>query len=95
MAAKPGSAPTTYSPNLDRKTRPSIFKPNDLDWVRPDGRFFHQCRPACKVSSFLFIVKPSLLKSFYFFFLFSFWVYYFMIMGNWDFVLVYYIMFCM
>ncbi|XVF46316.1 hypothetical protein PTKIN_Ptkin03bG0017800 [Pterospermum kingtungense] len=46
MAAKPGSAPTTYSPNLDRKTRPPIFKHNDLDWVRPDGRGLHQCRPA-------------------------------------------------
>ncbi|KAL4333035.1 hypothetical protein GQ457_07G034480 [Hibiscus cannabinus] len=46
MAAKPGSAPTTYSPNLAQKTRPPIFKDNDLDWVRPDGRGFHQCRPA-------------------------------------------------
>ncbi|KAE8655400.1 putative cyclic nucleotide-gated ion channel 15-like [Hibiscus syriacus] len=46
MAAKPGSAPTTYSPNLGQKTRPPIFKDNDLDWVRPDGRGFHQCRPA-------------------------------------------------
>lgn len=46
MAAKPGSAPVTYSPNLGQKTRPPIFKDNDLDWVRPDGRGFHQCRPA-------------------------------------------------
>ncbi|KAK6246900.1 hypothetical protein QUC31_018465 [Theobroma cacao] len=46
MAAKPGSAPTTYSPSLTQKTRPPIFKGNDLDWVRPDGRGFHQCRPA-------------------------------------------------
>ncbi|KAK9022276.1 hypothetical protein V6N11_002555 [Hibiscus sabdariffa] len=46
MAAKPGSAPTTYSPNLAQKSRPPIFKDNDLDWVRPDGRGFHQCRSA-------------------------------------------------
>ncbi|KAE8656826.1 hypothetical protein F3Y22_tig00116997pilonHSYRG00418 [Hibiscus syriacus] len=46
MAAKPGSAPTTYSPNIGQKSRPPIFKDSDLDWVRPDGRGFHQCRPS-------------------------------------------------
>ncbi|KAF2284634.1 hypothetical protein GH714_028661 [Hevea brasiliensis] len=46
MASKPGSAPTTYSPTLARKSRLPIFKDSDVDWVRPDGRGFHQCRPA-------------------------------------------------
>ncbi|XP_065865058.1 exosome complex component RRP41-like [Euphorbia lathyris] len=46
MATKPSSAPTTYSPNPTWKSRPSIFKDSDVDWVRPDGRSFHECRPA-------------------------------------------------
>ncbi|OAY51591.1 exosome complex component RRP41-like isoform X1 [Manihot esculenta] len=46
MASKPGSAPTTYTPTPTRKSRPPIFKDSDVDWVRPDGRGFHQCRPA-------------------------------------------------
>ncbi|KAI3849683.1 hypothetical protein MKW98_026597 [Papaver atlanticum] len=37
-------APTTYSPSPSNKKQQSIFK--DVDWVRPDGRGFHQCRPA-------------------------------------------------
>ncbi|EEF32439.1 Exosome complex exonuclease RRP41, putative [Ricinus communis] len=46
MASKPGSAPTTYSPTPSRKSRPPIFKHYDVDWVRPDGRSFSECRPA-------------------------------------------------
>ncbi|XP_010557342.1 PREDICTED: exosome complex component RRP41-like [Tarenaya hassleriana] len=47
MAAKPGGVPTTYSPKpRTRKVRHRVFKDSDLDWVRPDGRGFHQCRPA-------------------------------------------------
>ncbi|KAL5764038.1 hypothetical protein ACOSP7_016389 [Xanthoceras sorbifolium] len=45
MASKPGTASTTYSPvDPTNKTRPSIF--TNPDWVRPDSRGFHQCRPA-------------------------------------------------
>lgn len=45
MAGRPGTNPTTYSPSLKtQKTRSTIFKD---DWVRPDGRGFQQCRPAC------------------------------------------------
>ncbi|CAN0898873.1 Exosome complex component RRP41-like [Linum grandiflorum] len=41
------AAPTTYSPTPTlKKPRPAIFKDSDVDWVRPDGRGFHQCRPA-------------------------------------------------
>lgn len=45
MAGATGATPTTYSPSPVSKTikRP-IF--SELDWVRPDGRAFHQCRPA-------------------------------------------------
>ncbi|CAA7025255.1 unnamed protein product [Microthlaspi erraticum] len=46
MAAKQGAAATTYSPKPLVRTRPPIFKDSDLDWTRPDGRGFHQCRPA-------------------------------------------------
>lgn len=46
MAGKPGTALTTYSPSLVQKTKPPIFKGEDLDWVRPDSRGFPQCRPA-------------------------------------------------
>ncbi|POO01217.1 Guanosine pentaphosphate synthetase I/polyribonucleotide nucleotidyltransferase [Trema orientale] len=47
MAGKAGATPTTYtpSPKTHRKKLP-IFKNDDVDWVRPDGRGFHQCRPA-------------------------------------------------
>ncbi|XP_024987478.1 exosome complex component RRP41-like isoform X2 [Cynara cardunculus var. scolymus] len=46
MAAKAGASPATYSPSPTtyKKNRPPIF--TDVDWVRPDGRDFHQCRPA-------------------------------------------------
>uniref|UniRef100_A0A5B6YGV0 Putative exosome complex component MTR3 isoform X1 n=1 Tax=Davidia involucrata TaxID=16924 RepID=A0A5B6YGV0_DAVIN len=46
MAGKAGTTPTTYSPSptTENKKRPPIFK--DVDWVRPDGRGFQQCRPA-------------------------------------------------
>ncbi|CAI0429049.1 unnamed protein product [Linum tenue] len=42
MTSKPSPAiTTTYSPTpSSKKTRP------DVDWVRPDSRGFHQCRPA-------------------------------------------------
>ncbi|KAA8544074.1 hypothetical protein F0562_021749 [Nyssa sinensis] len=42
MDGKAGATPTTYSPSP--RKRPPIFK--DVDWVRPDGRGFQQCRPA-------------------------------------------------
>jgi hypothetical protein len=55
MAGKPGTNPTTYSPSTETgKTRPRIFKDHDIDWVRPDGRGFHQCRPACTFFSFFY-----------------------------------------
>ncbi|CAN6987850.1 hypothetical protein IGI04_001706 [Brassica rapa subsp. trilocularis] len=46
MAAKQGAAASTYSPKIIARTRPPIFKNSVLDWTRPDGRGFHQCRPA-------------------------------------------------
>ncbi|KAK6163341.1 hypothetical protein DH2020_000205 [Rehmannia glutinosa] len=47
MAGKSSATPETYSPSLtgQRKKRPPIL--TDSDWVRPDGRSLHQCRPAC------------------------------------------------
>ncbi|OVA10112.1 Exoribonuclease [Macleaya cordata] len=44
MAGKSATAPTTYSPSPSQRKQKPIFK--DVDWVRPDGRGFHQCRPA-------------------------------------------------
>ncbi|XP_051152966.1 exosome complex component RRP41-like isoform X2 [Andrographis paniculata] len=45
MAGKPSSGPTTYSPLLTgQKVKRPIL--TDSDWVRPDGRNHHQCRPA-------------------------------------------------
>lgn len=46
MAGKSGTTPSTYSPSptTQNKKRPPIF--GDVDWVRSDGRGFHQCRPA-------------------------------------------------
>ncbi|KAK4440724.1 Exosome complex component RRP41-like [Sesamum alatum] len=46
MAGKSSATPTTYSPSLtgQKKKRPSFL--TDSDWVRPDGRGPHQCRPA-------------------------------------------------
>ncbi|KAH7838503.1 hypothetical protein Vadar_027363 [Vaccinium darrowii] len=46
MAGKSGATPSTYSPSptTQNKKRPPIF--SDVDWVRSDGRGFHQCRPA-------------------------------------------------
>ena len=50
MAGKSGTAPSTYSPSpTTQKTKIRIFKDDDVDWVRPDERGFHQCRPACKL----------------------------------------------
>uniref|UniRef100_A0A2P2JNV1 Exosome complex component RRP41-like n=2 Tax=Rhizophora mucronata TaxID=61149 RepID=A0A2P2JNV1_RHIMU len=46
MASKAGAALTTYSPAPSRNSRTPIFSDSDVDWVRPDGRGFHQCRPA-------------------------------------------------
>ncbi|CAK9138724.1 unnamed protein product [Ilex paraguariensis] len=41
-----GTAPATYSPSptMQNKKRAPIF--TDVDWVRPDGRGFRQCRGA-------------------------------------------------
>lgn len=56
MAANPSTTTTakvTYSPiDPTRKTRPPIFSGSDVDWLRPDSRGFHQCRPACKLTLF-------------------------------------------
>ncbi|XP_008225966.1 PREDICTED: exosome complex component RRP41-like [Prunus mume] len=47
MAGKGGAAPSTYSPSpTTQKTKSRIFGNDDVDWVRSDGREFHQCRPA-------------------------------------------------
>ncbi|KAK2380267.1 Exosome complex component RRP41-like [Trifolium repens] len=44
MAAKSGMTPATYSPSpTTGKKKAAIFKE---DWIRTDGRGFHQCRPA-------------------------------------------------
>ncbi|KAF7805607.1 exosome complex component RRP41-like [Senna tora] len=44
MAGKAAATTTTYSPSpTTQKTKAPIFQE---DWVRPDGRGFHQCRPA-------------------------------------------------
>ncbi|KAG4979842.1 hypothetical protein JHK82_033089 [Glycine max] len=44
MAGKGGSTPATYSPSpTTDKKKPSLF---NEDLARPDGRSFHQCRPA-------------------------------------------------
>lgn len=46
MAGKDSATPSTYSPSpkIQNKKRAPVF--TDVDWVRPDGRGFHQCRPA-------------------------------------------------
>lgn len=71
MAAKPSTTTTakaTYSPiDPTRKNRPPIFSGSDVDWLRPDSRGFHQCRPACKLTLF-----SILLISLFFFFWVSF-----------------------
>ncbi|KAJ6369147.1 hypothetical protein OIU78_001507 [Salix suchowensis] len=47
MASKGGAAPSTYTPAPTNKTRrPPFFPDSDVDWLRSDGRGFHQCRPA-------------------------------------------------
>ncbi|BBH04984.1 3'-5'-exoribonuclease family protein, partial [Prunus dulcis] len=47
MAGKGGAALSTYSPSpTTQKTKSRIFGNDDVDWVRSDGREFHQCRPA-------------------------------------------------
>ncbi|KAJ6984157.1 hypothetical protein NC653_022413 [Populus alba x Populus x berolinensis] len=47
MASTGGGAPGTYTPTPTKKTqRSSFFSDSDVDWLRPDGRGFHQCRPA-------------------------------------------------
>ncbi|KAK7262294.1 hypothetical protein RJT34_29860 [Clitoria ternatea] len=44
MAGKGGTTPATYSPSpATAKKKPPHLKE---DWLRPDGRGFHQCRPA-------------------------------------------------
>lgn len=47
MAGKGGATPATYTPSpttKKEKKKPSSLV--DTDWVRLDGRGFHQCRPA-------------------------------------------------
>ncbi|XP_052172154.1 exosome complex component RRP41-like [Diospyros lotus] len=50
MAVKSGATPGTYSPSPStteaekKKRRAAIF--SEVDWIRSDGRGFHQCRPA-------------------------------------------------
>lgn len=47
MAGQAGGTPSTYSPSpTTRKTKSLIFRNDDVDWARTDGREFHQCRPA-------------------------------------------------
>ncbi|TQE07266.1 hypothetical protein C1H46_007088 [Malus baccata] len=47
MAGKGGATPSTYAPSpTTQKTKSLIFGNDDVDWVRSDGREFHQCRPA-------------------------------------------------
>ena len=65
MAGKGGTAPATYSPSpTTQKKKAPLFQE---DWVRPDGRGFHQCRPACNpISIFQYTFKfNSTLFSFY------------------------------
>lgn len=62
MAGQAGGTPITYSPSpTTRKTKSLIFRNDDVDWVRTDGREFHQCRPACKPFSVLFKVASFIL----------------------------------
>ncbi|KAM5551411.1 hypothetical protein ABKV19_026310 [Rosa sericea] len=47
MAGQPGGAPSTYSPSsTTRKAKSLIFRNDNVDWVRTDGREFRQCRLA-------------------------------------------------
>ncbi|KAM1099967.1 hypothetical protein ACFX15_006264 [Malus domestica] len=47
MAGKGGATPSTYAPSpTTQKAKSLIFGNDDVDWVRSDGREFHQCRPA-------------------------------------------------
>jgi hypothetical protein len=63
MASTGGAAPGTYTPTPTKKTqRSSFFSDSDVDWLRPDGRGFHQCRPAC-----IYIFPFSLFLLFIFF----------------------------
>ncbi|KAJ4842220.1 Exosome complex component RRP41-like [Turnera subulata] len=43
-----GKPPSTYTPAPTRGSRPKkpVFTDSDVDWERPDGRGFHECRPA-------------------------------------------------
>ncbi|GAB2275068.1 Exosome complex component RRP41-like [Dionaea muscipula] len=45
MATRAGSAPSTYSPSTQKRKQTRLDL-KDPDWVRSDGRLFHQCRPA-------------------------------------------------
>lgn len=59
MAGKGSATPATYSPSPTiRKGKPPTDKDGDLDWVRPDGRGFQQCRPACKLKSYNIYALP-------------------------------------
>ncbi|KAK4741879.1 hypothetical protein SAY87_025467 [Trapa incisa] len=47
MTGKGSATPATYSPSpTSRKGKPPAYKDGDLNWARPDGRGFQQCRPA-------------------------------------------------
>ncbi|KAF6166255.1 hypothetical protein GIB67_031039, partial [Kingdonia uniflora] len=52
MVGKSSSTPSTYAPSSTQKKRQPVFE--NVDWVRPDGRNFQQCRPACQFS-YLFL----------------------------------------
>lgn len=41
------ASPASYA--LRRHQQQRRRPPQDDDWVRSDGRGFHQCRPACKL----------------------------------------------
>ncbi|GKV08321.1 hypothetical protein SLEP1_g19968 [Rubroshorea leprosula] len=97
MAARPSTAQTTYSPSPNQKTRPPLFKDNDLDWVRPDGRSFHQCRPACKPLTFSFYLCffLSLLEYFLAYFISDFAFQFDRVYMGWVCDFVFLIMLCM
>ncbi|KAF5751555.1 3'-5'-exoribonuclease family protein isoform 1 [Tripterygium wilfordii] len=46
MTTKHSAVPTTYSPSPTSRSKPSVSKDSIVDWVRPDGRGYRQCRPA-------------------------------------------------
>lgn len=75
MAGKSGTTPATYSPSLTTgKKKPLLLK--EEDWTRPDGRGFHQCRPACKLHhSFISMLIHTLIIYHYYSSVPSFYMY--------------------